>query len=158
MRERLTADYSLSFSPTGLVDLLRCKGVSDERRLLSNHPGPALMGDKLCIRGQHVTVGMIVGQQGAVTASMSSRSIIPISNGGYSRGLRSLAASVRLRLGLRFPAGGTVTAPAMLRRLAAFPRQNGLAVALREVERLEQTLSRSIGSAISTSGGAPMPV
>ena len=35
---------------------------------------------------------------------------------------------------------GTVTASAMLRRLAAFPRQNGLAVALREVGRLERTL------------------
>ena len=35
---------------------------------------------------------------------------------------------------------GTVTASAMLRRLAAFPRQNGLAIALREVGRLERTL------------------
>jgi TnpA family transposase len=35
---------------------------------------------------------------------------------------------------------GTVTASAMLRRLAAFPRQNGLAVALREVGRLERAL------------------
>ena len=35
---------------------------------------------------------------------------------------------------------GAVTASAMLRRLAAFPRQNGLAVALREIGRLERTL------------------
>lgn len=35
---------------------------------------------------------------------------------------------------------GTVTASAMLKRLAAYPRQNGLAVALREVGRLERTL------------------
>jgi TnpA family transposase len=35
---------------------------------------------------------------------------------------------------------GTVTASAMLRRLAAFPRQNGLAVALRELGRLDRTL------------------
>ena len=35
---------------------------------------------------------------------------------------------------------GTVTASAVLRRLAAFPRQNGLAIALREIGRLERTL------------------
>jgi TnpA family transposase len=44
-----------------------------------------------------------------------------------------------LRLGTSIHAG-TVTASAMLRRLAAFPRQNGLALALREVGRLERTL------------------
>ena len=44
-----------------------------------------------------------------------------------------------LRLATSIHAGG-VTASAMLRRLAAFPRQNGLAVALREVGRLERTL------------------
>jgi TnpA family transposase len=35
---------------------------------------------------------------------------------------------------------GTVTASAMLKRLAAYPRQNGLAIALREAGRLERTL------------------
>jgi len=35
---------------------------------------------------------------------------------------------------------GTVTASLMLRKLGAYPRQNGLAVALREVGRLERTL------------------
>lgn len=44
-----------------------------------------------------------------------------------------------LRLGTSIHAG-TTTASGMLRRLAAFPRQNGLAVALREIGRLERTL------------------
>ncbi|NEU14985.1 Tn3 family transposase [Methylobacterium sp. BTF04] len=35
---------------------------------------------------------------------------------------------------------GTVTASAMLKRLSAYPRQNGLAVALREVGRLERAV------------------
>jgi TnpA family transposase len=35
---------------------------------------------------------------------------------------------------------GTVTASAMLKRLAAYPRQNGLAMALRETGRIERTL------------------
>jgi TnpA family transposase len=35
---------------------------------------------------------------------------------------------------------GTVTASAMLRKLSAYPRQNGLAVALRELGRLERSL------------------
>ena len=35
---------------------------------------------------------------------------------------------------------GTVTASAMLRKLAAYPRQNGLAVALRETGRIERSL------------------
>jgi TnpA family transposase len=46
-------------------------------------------------------------------------------------GLLRLAASVRL---------GTVTASLLLRKLAAYPRQNGLAWALREVGRVERTL------------------
>ena len=44
---------------------------------------------------------------------------------------------LRLAVSIR---AGTITASAMLRRLAAYPRQNGLAVALREVGRLERTL------------------
>jgi len=35
---------------------------------------------------------------------------------------------------------GTVTASLMLRKLGAYPRQNGLALALRELGRLERTL------------------
>lgn len=35
---------------------------------------------------------------------------------------------------------GNVTASAMLRKLSAYPRQNGLAVALREIGRIERTL------------------
>ncbi len=35
---------------------------------------------------------------------------------------------------------GTVTASAMLRKLSAYPRQNGLALALREVGRLERSI------------------
>ena len=42
-----------------------------------------------------------------------------------------LAASVRT---------GTVSAPLMLKRLSAYPRQNGLALALREIGRIERTL------------------
>ena len=34
---------------------------------------------------------------------------------------------------------GTVTASVILRKLAAFPRQNGLALALRELGKLERT-------------------
>lgn len=45
--------------------------------------------------------------------------------------LLRLAASIR---------SGTVTASAMLRRLAAYPRQNGLALALRELGRVERTI------------------
>lgn len=35
---------------------------------------------------------------------------------------------------------GTVTASLMLRKLGSYPRRNGLAVALRELGRLERTL------------------
>jgi TnpA family transposase len=35
---------------------------------------------------------------------------------------------------------GTVTASLMLRKLGSYPRQNGLAVALRELDRIERTL------------------
>ncbi|WP_252348451.1 transposase, partial [Gluconobacter sp. P1D12_c] len=35
---------------------------------------------------------------------------------------------------------GTVTASAMLRKLGSYPRQNGLAVALREVGRIERSV------------------
>jgi TnpA family transposase len=35
---------------------------------------------------------------------------------------------------------GTVTASLMLRKLGSYPRQNGLAVALRELGRIDRTL------------------
>ena len=44
-----------------------------------------------------------------------------------------------LRLGASIRAS-TVTASAMLKKLSAYPRQNGLAVALREIGRIERTL------------------
>ncbi|WP_173974431.1 Tn3 family transposase, partial [Magnetospirillum sp. LM-5] len=44
---------------------------------------------------------------------------------------------IRLAVSIR---AGTVTASAALRKLAAYPRQNGLAVALRDLGRLERTL------------------
>jgi TnpA family transposase len=44
-----------------------------------------------------------------------------------------------LRLGTSIRSG-TVTASAMLKKLSAYPRQNGLAVALRELGRIERTL------------------
>ena len=44
-----------------------------------------------------------------------------------------------LRLGTSIRSG-TVTASAILKKLSAYPRQNGLAVALRELDRIERTL------------------
>ncbi|EME71282.1 transposase [Paramagnetospirillum caucaseum] len=44
---------------------------------------------------------------------------------------------IRLAVSIR---SGTVTASAALRKLSAYPRQNGLAVALRDLGRLERTL------------------
>ena len=38
---------------------------------------------------------------------------------------------------------GTVTASLMLRKLGSYPRQNGLALALRELGRIERTLFMS---------------
>src|SRR6218665_507505 len=38
------------------------------------------------------------------------------------------------------PKQGTVTSSLMLRKLGSYPRQNGLAVALRELGRIERTL------------------
>jgi len=44
-----------------------------------------------------------------------------------------------LRLGVSIWQG-TVTASLMLRKLGSYPRQNGLALALRELGRIERTL------------------
>jgi TnpA family transposase len=55
--------------------------------------------------------------------------------------IRHMAANwdelVRLAVSIR---AGTTSASAVLRRLAAYPLQNGLAVALRDVGRLERTV------------------
>jgi TnpA family transposase len=45
--------------------------------------------------------------------------------------------NLRLATSIR---SGTVTASAILQKLSAYPRQNGLAVALREIGRIERTL------------------
>ena len=55
-------------------------------------------------------------------------------------------------LGLSIPTG-TVAPPAMLRRLVSYPRQNGVALALREIGRIERSCSRSTGSNGPTNGG-----
>ena len=49
---------------------------------------------------------------------------------------------------------GTVTASLIMRQLASYPRQNGVAAALRELGRLERTYSRSTGSKIRNSAAA----
>jgi TnpA family transposase len=51
---------------------------------------------------------------------------------------------------------GTVTASLMLRKLGSYPRQNGLAVALRELGRIERTLLRWIGCKTSSFAAAYM--
>jgi TnpA family transposase len=54
-----------------------------------------------------------------------------------SRITASRRAYLRLTTSLRL---GTVTASLMLRKLTSYPRQNGLARALREVGKIEKTL------------------
>ncbi len=49
----------------------------------------------------------------------------------YWEDILRLAASIKM---------GTVTTSVILRKLAAYPRQNGLALALRELGKLERTL------------------
>ena len=61
-----------------------------------------------------------------------------------------------LRLAVSVGSGHT-SASGMLRRLAAYPRQNGLAVALREIGRISEAFLRSTGSAAVSCAGAPMP-
>ena len=59
---------------------------------------------------------------------------------------------------------GTVTASLMLRKLGSYPRQNGLAVALRELGRIERTLcildwlqSVELRRVLQHAGGNPRP-
>src|SRR5712672_1040814 len=48
---------------------------------------------------------------------------------------------------------GTVSASLILKRLGAYPRQNGLALALREIGRIERTLFMLDGSSCQDCGG-----
>ncbi len=52
---------------------------------------------------------------------------------------------------------GTVTASLMLRKLGSYPRQNGLAVALRELGRIERTLFIRTGCKVLNCAAACMP-
>jgi hypothetical protein len=52
---------------------------------------------------------------------------------------------------------GTVTASLMLRKLGSYPRQNGLAVALRELGRIEGACLLWIGCKTSSCAAASMP-
>jgi TnpA family transposase len=52
---------------------------------------------------------------------------------------------------------GTATASLMLRKLGSYPRQNGLAVALRELGRIERTLFIPTGCKASSCAAACMP-
>ncbi len=52
---------------------------------------------------------------------------------------------------------GTVTASLMLRKLGSYPRQNGLAVALRELGRIERTLFIPTGCKVLNCAAACMP-
>ena len=52
---------------------------------------------------------------------------------------------------------GTVTASLMLRKLGSYPRQNGLAVALRELGRIERTLFILTGCKVLSCAAACMP-
>jgi len=57
--------------------------------------------------------------------------------GAHWTDIPRIAASIR---------AGQVTASVIMRQLAAYPRQNGVAMALREFGRMERTLFTSIGS------------
>jgi TnpA family transposase len=60
--------------------------------------------------------------------------------------VRRLVASIR---------HGNVTASLMLRKLGSYPRQNGLALALREFGRIERTLFTL--ARLAAGSGAPAP-
>jgi len=68
---------------------------------------------------------------GLLLASMVGDPIVHDHAAAHWDELLRLATSIRT---------GTVTASAMLRKLSAYPRQNGLALALREVGRLERSI------------------
>ena len=59
---------------------------------------------------------------------------------GGNFNIKSIRSHWDKRVGWRLIRQGTVTASLMLRKLGSYPRQNGLAVALRELGRIERTL------------------
>ena len=63
-------------------------------------------------------------------------------------GLLRLMASIKT---------GTVTASLILKKLANYPRQNGLARALREIGKIESSLFGSTGARTWGSGAASTP-
>ena len=63
----------------------------------------------------------------------------PLTGGAVNAGHIEAHWDELLRMATSIRAG-TVAASAMLKRLAVYPRQNGLAIALREVGRIERTL------------------
>jgi len=67
--------------------------------------------------------------------------LAPLADGGSPIDVEHLAQHwdelLRVATSIR---SGTVTASAMLRKLSAYPRQNGLAIALREAGRLERSI------------------
>jgi TnpA family transposase len=66
-------------------------------------------------------------------------SLAPMTGGGINTKAIRLQWNEILRLATSIKQG-TVTASLMLRKLGSYPRQNGLAVALRELGRIERTL------------------
>src|SRR3546814_1066882 len=75
---------------------------------------------------------LLPGQEaGPLLAGMTGDPIAIAHVGAHWDELLRFATSIRT---------GTVTASAMLRRLSAYPRQNGLALALRELGRLERSI------------------
>ncbi|BAV66689.1 transposase (plasmid) [Sphingobium cloacae] len=75
---------------------------------------------------------LLSGQEaGSLLAGMTGDPIAMAHVGDHWDELLRFATSIRT---------GTVTASAMLRRLSAYPRQNGLALALRELGRLERSI------------------
>ena len=83
-------------------------------------------------------ISMIGGSTHSVP-SPNGRSCSHSSPAGSTRGLIQAhwEDAVRLATSVRT---GTVPASLMLRRLGSYPRQNGLALALREIGRIERTL------------------
>jgi TnpA family transposase len=75
---------------------------------------------------------LLPGQEaGPLLGGMVGKPIAHGHAGAHWDELLRLATSIRT---------GTVTASAMLRKLSAYPRQNGLALALREIGRLERSI------------------
>jgi TnpA family transposase len=80
--------------------------------------------------------------------------IAPLVAGRIDEGLIEAHWDDVLRLGTSIRTG-VVSASIMLERLGSYPRANGLALALREIGRVERTCSRSTGSSSPNSVAAP---